>query len=391
MKSKKIASAAIGACLALSLTPAVAFAADFQDTEGHWAEAAIDRWGDSGVVNGVAPGVFEPDSDMTRAEAAQVFANLLKLDGAANLDQFTDIEDGAWYVDALSACVDAGIMQGIAEDTMDPAGTISREMLFVMFARAIDLPAADTLNVEFTDADAISDWAQGAVYALVNAGYVQGVGDGIIAPNEDINRASVLALLNQTISSYVVANGETAVTGEGIVLVVADEVALTGTAGADVVVAAENASIDMAGLTGDVTVTVIADNVAIEGAAEGTVVAVAEGVEGTTVNDVAVTAGEDYVVPAEEADEPTPAPDPNPNPEPGTDPDEPGTDPDEPGTDPDEPGTDPDEPGTDPDEPGTDPDEPGTDPDEPGDPNEPDESERPGSDVEGEGGSQDVA
>ena len=54
MKSKKIASAAIGACLALSLTPAVAFAADFQDTEGHWAEAAIDRWGDSGVVNGVA-------------------------------------------------------------------------------------------------------------------------------------------------------------------------------------------------------------------------------------------------------------------------------------------------------------------------------------------------
>lgn len=307
MKSKKIASAAIGACLALSLTPAVAFAADFQDTEGHWAEAAIDRWGDSGVVNGVAPGVFEPDSDMTRAEAAQVFANLLKLDGAANLDQFTDIEDGAWYVDALSACVDAGIIQGIAEDTMDPAGTVSREMLFVMFARAIDLPAADTLNVEFTDADAISDWAQGAVYALVNAGYVQGVGDGIIAPNEDINRASVLALLNQTISSYVVANGETAVTGEGIVLVVADEVALTGTAGADVVVAAENASIDMAGLTGDVTVTVIADNVAIEGAAEGTVVAVAEGVEGTTVNDVAVTAGDDYVVPAEE-EEPDPTP-----------------------------------------------------------------------------------
>lgn len=323
MKSKKIASAAIGACLALSLTPAVAFAADFQDTEGHWAEAAIDRWGDSGVVNGVAPGVFEPDSDMTRAEAAQVFANLLKLDGAANLDQFTDIEDGAWYVDALSACVDAGIIQGIAEDTMDPAGTISREMLFVMFARAIDLPAADTLNVEFTDADAISDWAQGAVYALVNAGYVQGVGDGIIAPNEDITRASVLALLNQAVSSYVVTDGEAAVTGEGIVLVVADEVALTGTAGADVVVAAENASIDMAGLTGDVTVTVIADNVAIEGAAEGTVVAVAEGVEGTTVNDVAVTAGDDYVVPAEEIDEPTPGPAPDSDPDPAPGPDDP--------------------------------------------------------------------
>ena len=100
-------------------------------------------------------------------------------------------------------------------------------------------------------------------------------------------------------------------------------------------VAAENASIDMAGLTGDVTVTVIADNVAIEGAAEGTVVAVAEGVEGTTVNDVAVTAGDDYVVPAEEADEPTPAPDPNPDPTPGPDDPEESDDPeaDDPETD----------------------------------------------------------
>ena len=325
---KKLLAIATCLCMLTSLLPAVAMAAEYSDTAGHWAEESIARWSDAGVVQGFN-GQFNPEGMMTRAEAAQVFANLLKLTGKADLSAYTDVAADAWYADAFAACVAQGIMNGVAADQMDPTGTVTREMFFVMFARALGIKEESSLNGSFADSSEISSWAKGYVYALVNNGYVNGTSAGDIAPKLNINRASVMALLDQTIAYYVVENGTVELKESGVVLVLADNVTLTGDADATVVVAAEGAKVSMKGYTGDATVSVVADDVALTNVPAGVAVLAVEGTDGVTVNGKTVTAGTDYTVPSQSSGgsssggggggSVTPTPEPDPDPQPGDD------------------------------------------------------------------------
>ena len=328
---KKLLAIATCLCMLTSLLPAVAMAAEYSDTAGHWAEESIARWSDAGVVQG-SNGQFNPEGMMTRAEAAQVFANLLKLTGKADLSAYTDVAADAWYADAFAACVAQGIMNGVAADQMDPTGTVTREMFFVMFARALGIKEESSLNGSFADSSEISSWAKGYVYALVNNGYVNGTSAGDIAPKLNINRASVMALLDQTIVSYIVADGAATVNSDGVVLVLADDVTLSGSGDVTVSVASAGAQVDLEGMTGEVAVVVLEDDVAITNAPEGTVITVADDAAGTTVNGEAVAAGEEIVIPEEQpapsggggggggSGSVTPTPDPDPDPDPGDDP-----------------------------------------------------------------------
>ena len=226
---KKVFALFLALTFAASLCVTVS-AADFADTTGHWAEEAIDRWSEVGVVNGVSEDSFNPNGQLTRAEGAQIFTNLLKLTAKADLSAYTDVAADAWYADAMAACVAQGIMNGVAADQMNPTGTVTREMFFVMFARALGIQEESSLKGDFTDASEISSWAKGYVYALINNGYVNGTADGVISPELNINRASVMALLDQTIAYYVVEDGTVELKEEGVVLVLADNVTLTGNA-----------------------------------------------------------------------------------------------------------------------------------------------------------------
>ena len=296
---KRLFALALCLCMLMSLLPAVALAAEYSDTAGHWAEEDIARWSDAGVVQG-SNGQFNPEGVMTRAEAAQVFTNLLKLNGTADLSGYTDVPADAWYADAIAACVDKGILGGIGGGLMNPNGTITREMFFVMFARALGIPEETSLNASFSDSASISSWARGAVYALINRGYVSGTSGNTVAPQLNINRASVMALLDQTIVAYVVTSGSTSVNSDGVVLVLADDVTLTGSGDVTVSVASAGAQVDLEGMTGQVSVVVLEDDVAITNAPEGTEIIVADDASGTTVNGDAVAAGEEIVIPEEQ-------------------------------------------------------------------------------------------
>lgn len=52
--------------------------AKFSDTEGHWAQQAIDELAEMGVINGNDQGLFEPDKPATKAEAATMVRNAIK-------------------------------------------------------------------------------------------------------------------------------------------------------------------------------------------------------------------------------------------------------------------------------------------------------------------------
>lgn len=281
---RRFVAVLLGLCLILAFIPVSAMAVEFDDAQGHWAEAAIDRWSDAGVVSGVGNNDFDPEGEMNRAQAASVFSELLQLTDEADISGFTDIPDNAWYAGHIAKCVAAGIMAGMSDTTMEPETTLSREMFFTMFAQAMGIEREETSDVQFSDAGETSSWAVGYINALANRGFISGMGDGSVEPLSDINRASVMALLNQAIVTYAVEEGAQNVDGTGIVLVLADNVSITADEPITVVVANEGATVSLAGATGGAEVIALENNVAVTDAPVGTTIAAKEGVTGTTAN-----------------------------------------------------------------------------------------------------------
>ena len=87
----------------------------YEDTKDHWAESSIARWTQAGIINGTDTNGFNPNGEMTRAEAAAVFARLFGLTEKADVSGYSDLGD-AWYTDYIALCVAAGIMNGVGED-----------------------------------------------------------------------------------------------------------------------------------------------------------------------------------------------------------------------------------------------------------------------------------
>lgn len=309
---RRFVAVLLSLCLILAFIPVSAMAVEFDDAQGHWAEAAIDRWSDAGVVSGVGNNDFDPEGEMDRAQAASVFSELLQLTDEADISNFTDIPDNAWYAGHIAKCVGAGIMAGMSDTIMEPETTLSREMFFTMFAQAMGIEREETSDVKFNDSAEASSWAVGYINALANRGFISGMGDGSVEPLSDINRASVMALLNKAIVTYAVEEGAQNVDGTGIVLVLADNVSITADEPITVVVAKEGATVSLAGATGGAEVIALENNVAVTDAPVGTTIAAKEGVTGTTANGQAVAPDSEITITAPTTGGGSPDPDPDP-------------------------------------------------------------------------------
>ncbi|RYG73213.1 S-layer homology domain-containing protein [Lentibacillus lipolyticus] len=57
--------------------------------------------------------------------------------------RFTDVEDDAWYIEHLQAALEAGIVDGKGDGTFDPYAKVTRAQASVMLARAIGFTGYD--------------------------------------------------------------------------------------------------------------------------------------------------------------------------------------------------------------------------------------------------------
>lgn len=258
---KKVLSIVIAMAMTLSLLTLGAAAKEtYSDTQGTWAEAAIERWSGYGMIQG-NNGKFDPNGTLTRGQMATMLARLLKLPAAESAG-FSDITDETWCADAVNRCAAAGIMLGNNGKAM-PNAPITRQEAMVMLARALGVaPITDTKALtKFADADKVGTFAQGYLAALVEAGIVKGTADGKLDPLSNITRAEMVTIVDRLIAHYADTDGMTVDAKDG-------------------------------GL-----VLVVAKNVKVVGAPEGAKVVAAKGATGLTVNGEDVADGQIYVVP----------------------------------------------------------------------------------------------
>lgn len=230
---RKALSLILAFAMAVSLFTVGASAAEptYGDTAGHWAEASIERWSGYGIIQG-SNGKFDPDGQLTCAQLATILARLLKLPAAKDAG-FIDNPADAWYYDAINRCAAAGILKGNGDGTVTPNASITRERAMVMLGRALGIEPIENPDLtQFTDGAQVASYARGMLAALIRAGIVGGVTADQLAPQNNITRAATVTILDRAIGTYADKAGETVnANGKGIVLVVVDDVTVSGTIG----------------------------------------------------------------------------------------------------------------------------------------------------------------
>ena len=148
-------------------------------------------------LGGYGNGLFGPDDNMTRAQAAQMFYNLLLNKNVDITVNFTDVPADEWYGNAVRTLASLGVIKGIGDGQFAPNRTITRAEFTVIAMRFANV-SADVTN-PFTDI-ATNDWYYTAVTSAVSYGWITGYSDGTFKPMATITRAEVATIVNRMLA-----------------------------------------------------------------------------------------------------------------------------------------------------------------------------------------------
>lgn len=145
-------------------------------------------------MNGYPDNTFRPDDNMTRAEAAQMFYNLLLDQDVAVTETFSDVPADAWYADAVNTLATLGMVTGVGDGRYDPDSQITRAEFTAIAMRFADLETGGD-NI-FSDV-AESAWYYDYVIGSIQYGWITGYPDGTFRPDATITRAEVTTIVNR--------------------------------------------------------------------------------------------------------------------------------------------------------------------------------------------------
>ena len=154
--------------------------------EGAWYYEAVEYAAANGLMEGVSDNAFEPDAGMTRAMLWTILAHI---DGEA-------VTGADWAETARAWAMESGVSDGT-----DAGGSLTREQLAAMLYRFADEPETAASLDGFTDAASVSDWAARAMAWAVGEGIITGVTDTALDPQGSATRAQCAAMLMRFVES----------------------------------------------------------------------------------------------------------------------------------------------------------------------------------------------
>lgn len=179
---------------ALLLAPAAS--ASFSDVAPwDWSAPAVDYVQLHGLMNGVAEDTFDPYGTMSRGMLATVLHRSAGSPHSVAGLYFQDIETGTWYIDSVIWCADANIVTGIDATHFAPHDPVTREQVALMLWRLAGWPEARSSASIFSDSAQISLWARGGVDWACGAGVISGKPDGSFDPQGTATRSEVAQML----------------------------------------------------------------------------------------------------------------------------------------------------------------------------------------------------
>ena len=164
-------------------------------TEGAYYYDAMLWAVDNGITTGTSATTFEPGTACTRG---QVVTFLWRAAGepapTTTETAFTDIEEGAYYYEAVLWAVENGITAGTSETTFSPNETCTRGQVVTFLWRAAEEPKAADAEHSFTDVSEGAFYYDAMLWAVEN-GITAGTTATTFAPSESCTRGQVVTFL----------------------------------------------------------------------------------------------------------------------------------------------------------------------------------------------------
>ncbi|MCD1260384.1 S-layer homology domain-containing protein [Paenibacillus athensensis] len=190
MKKKFVLAGLLAMCSLGSIIPASTQADDnptpFADMRDHWAKQAVAKAIEKKYVDGYDDGSFRPENYVTGAEFLKMVVTATKLPVSGNTT-------GAdWYVPYVKAAVDKGYLREDAINTdIVLTKPINRLQMAKIAVRATD-PTLQQREVNLND--------QGAMFTATSKGLVQGLANGELAPAGSTTRAQSVTIIERILS-----------------------------------------------------------------------------------------------------------------------------------------------------------------------------------------------
>jgi hypothetical protein len=162
----------------------------FNDIENHWAQSFIIDLHARGVVDGKTAHTFEPESFLTRAEAAALLTRLAGLDPIPGAPAFGDTANH-WANGIIAAARSAELVAGVSNTRFEPDRYVTREEFAVMSERYTNIEdSLDLTQLLYSDVSPSANaWSNAAIVKLSVNNVLGGYPDGTFRPKAQITRA----------------------------------------------------------------------------------------------------------------------------------------------------------------------------------------------------------
>lgn len=163
--------------------------------QGAWYYDAVKFVNQNGLMNGIGGGTFAPNANLSRAMFAQILYNKEGRPNVLSSNVFNDVSNGLWYTNAIMWASEKKIVNGYGGRIFGPDDPVTREQLAVMLWRYAGKPVPPDLLLTFTDANRVSDYALDALRWAIGQGIIKGKGNNILDPKGFATRAEVAQIL----------------------------------------------------------------------------------------------------------------------------------------------------------------------------------------------------
>ena len=175
---------------------------NFSDIDNtHWAYGAINICAEKGIIRGYNDNSYRPDVNVTRAEFVTILLRSAGIKTDVTFEEkFGDVKKGDWYAAAIYKAYALGIVNGVDESSFAPDSEITREEMSAMVYRLYSDKLKKNDGISFTDADSFADWSKTAIDALASSGIILGMDNGAFEPKAMLTRAMAAQIAARLIS-----------------------------------------------------------------------------------------------------------------------------------------------------------------------------------------------
>ena len=149
-------------------------------------------------IMGYPDGTVQPEGEITRAEACTIFFRLLTDSSRdyyfARTNDYSDVNRGDWFNNAISTLSNAGIVTGYNDGTFRPNQPITRGEMAKIIANFANLNKG---TKSFTDLS--GHWSKTYVELAAGNGWIAGYPDGSFRPDQKITRAETVTMINRVL------------------------------------------------------------------------------------------------------------------------------------------------------------------------------------------------